>query len=692
MINNMEILAPAGSFESMMAGVNSGADAVYFGYGQFNARRNAKNFDEEAFEKMAAYCKARGVKMYMTLNTLVYDRELEAVKESIQAACHYGVDAVLVQDLGVMRLMKELAPQIPLHASTQMAVHNVSGARQLYEMGFSRVVLAREMSQGEIASVVEQVPVETEVFVHGALCMCLSGQCYMSSLIGERSGNRGLCAQPCRLPFTSSRGDNGYALSLKDLTLVDRIEQLKKLGVNSLKIEGRMKRPEYVAAAVTGFRQALAGETPNMEQLTAAFSRSGFTRGYFDGRTGLEMFGTRQHEDVLAGQKVLKQIAGGIEKEYPHVPVSFTFTMEAGKPVTLTARDRDGREATITGQPPEIAQNRPTTEELVRRSLEKTGGTFYRAEQISCKLQEGLICPASQMNQLRREALEQLTQQRSQITPWHFYGEKPIPTAPKLLNIKIPYLKAQVRTWQQITPKMLEQCRQVAVPMDQLLAHLEEITPALAEKLELALPRLNFGDDSAALGPSLEKIKTAGITHLTTGNIGGIHLGKRMGLTVHGEYGLNITNSLAMQEYAVIGLQDTVVSYELSMARAKALGDTMPYGILAYGRLPLMVTRNCPIKLSGCKNCRQYGVLKDRRGETFEVRCTGRQYSEIFNGKALYLADRREELEGFSFLLLYFTGETPQECDAILEEYASIHGKGAKKENITRGLYYRNVK
>ena len=224
------------------------------------------------------------------------------------------------------------------------------------------------------------------------------------------------------------------------------------------------------------------------------------------------------------------------------------------------------------------------------------------------------------------------------------------------------------------------------------MASLTSLPPLISqniEKIAAALPRLSFGDDAAALTPALKKIKAAGISHITTGNIGGIALSKQLGFTIHGEYGLNITNSLALGEYAALGVQDTVVSYELSMARAKALGDLMPYGILAYGRLPLMVTRNCPVKLSGCKNCRQYGVLKDRRGETFEVRCTQRQYSEIFNGKALYLADKREELEGFSFLLLYFTGETPQECDAVLEDYTTA---ATKRENITRGLYYRNVK
>ena len=687
-MSKMEILAPAGSMESMMAAVNSGADAVYFGYGQFNARRNAKNFDENQFREMARYCKARGVKMYMTLNTLVFDREMEALKESVKAACQNGVDAILVQDLGVMELLRQWAPDIPLHASTQMAVHNVSGAKLMQELGFTRVVLAREMSAEEIRAVVEQVPVETEIFVHGALCMCLSGQCYMSSLIGERSGNRGLCAQPCRLPFSSGRGDNGYALSLKDLTLVDRIEELKALGVDSLKIEGRMKRPEYVSAAVTGFRQALAGQEPNMEQLEAAFSRSGFTRGYFDGKIGIDMFGTRQHEDVLAGQKVLKQLSNQLEKEYPHIPLDFTFTMQAGAPVTLTISDCDGNCVSAVGDVPETAMNRPTSEELVRRSMEKLGGTFYSLNSLNCQLDDGLICPASQMNQLRREALEQLTEIRSQIKPWTFV-DAPIPAHPKMLSLRHPALRAQVRTVSQITKLMAERCELITLPMDQLEKDFDKIPANLLEKIAVSIPRLLLGDDAALLEERLIQLRNKGIRHLSTGNVGGLHLAKRLGFTVHGESSLNIANSLALKEYAELGLEDAVVSFELSQARVRTLGDYLPHGIFAYGRLPLMVTRNCPIKLKGCKNCKQYGVLKDRKGETFEVRCTQRQYSEIFNGKPLYLADRWDEWNSFAFGLLYFTGETAEEIDSIIRAYSENH---EKREGITRGLYYRNVK
>ncbi len=687
-MKELEILAPAGSMESMMAAVNSGCDAVYFGYGQFNARRNAKNFDEADFRRMAQICKARGVKMYMTLNTIVYDREMEDLKESVKAACENGVDAILVQDLGVMELLRQWAPEIPLHASTQMAVHNVSGARQMQELGFTRVVLAREMSASEIHAVVEQVPVETEIFVHGALCMCLSGQCYMSSLIGERSGNRGLCAQPCRLPFSSGRGDNGYALSLKDLTLVDRIKELKALGVDSLKIEGRMKRPEYVSAAVSGFRQVLNGEKPNMEQLEAAFSRSGFTRGYFDGKIGIDMFGTRQHEDVLAGQKVLKQLSNQLEKEYPHVPVNFTFTMKQGEPVSLTAADKDGHSATAVGSVAETAMNRPTDEALVRRSMEKLGGTFYYLDELHCELDDGLICPASQMNQLRREALEQLTEQRSTITPWKFV-DAPVPAHPKMLNLRYPEFHAQVRKVEQISPLMEKSCELIIVPLDQLEKDFDKLSPNVIDKVAASIPRLLFGDDNALLEQRLFAIKAKGIKHLSVGNIGGLHLGKRLGFIVHGESSLNIANSLALKEYAELGLEDAVVSFELSQARVRTLGDYMPHGIFAYGKLPLMVTRNCPIKLKDCKNCKQYGVLKDRKNETFEVRCTQRKYSEIFNGKPLYLADRWDEWNSVNFGLLYFTGESSAEVDSVIKAYTETH---EKMDGITRGLYYRNVK
>lgn len=688
-MKKIELLAPAGNLESLLAAVHSGADAVYFGYGELNARRNAKNFDEQSLGEASRICKERGVKMHMTVNTMVYDREYDQVLKTLEIACRYGIDALIVQDLGVAALVREAAPEMPMHASTQLTVHNVSGAWQAKELGFSRVVLAREMSREEIAAVTAQVPIETEVFVHGALCMCVSGQCYMSSVIGERSGNRGLCAQPCRLPFSSGRrGDSGYALSLKDLSLADRVQELARMGVSSFKIEGRMKRPEYVAAAVSQFRQALLGAQADMDLMAAVFSRSGFTQGYFDGRLGLDMFGTRQKEDVLAGQKVLKSLRDLASKDVPRVGVDFSFSMQQDQPVVLTANDREGHTVSAQGEVPQAALKAPTNEELVRRSLEKTGGTFYYLNSLETELGEGLICPASQLNALRRQALEQLTEQRGQIVP---IGFEPVARQSKRGRspAAVPALRAQIRQISQLTDSLAASCEQIILPLDEVLRHAAELDKSLLPKLAVSLPRVVFGDDAAQLTERLNECRRMGIEHMSVGNLGGVYLGRQLGFTLHGEFGLNIANEGCLQEYEKLGLADCLLSFELSLSRAKAVGGLLPRGLLIYGRLPLMVTRNCPIRLSGCRDCKGFGTLTDRKKEVFEVRCSGRKYSEIFNSRPVYLADRMEELSGFDYGLLYFTSEGPKQVDRILREYTILH---EPMEQITRGLYYRNVK
>ena len=688
-MKKIELLAPAGNLESLLAAVHSGADAVYFGYGELNARRNAKNFDEQSLGEASRICKERGVKMHMTVNTMVYDREYDQVLKTLEIACRYGIDALIVQDLGVAALVREAAPEMPMHASTQLTVHNVSGAWQAKELGFSRVVLAREMSREEIAAITAQVPIETEVFVHGALCMCVSGQCYMSSVIGERSGNRGLCAQPCRLPFSSGRrGDSGYALSLKDLSLADRVQELARMGVSSFKIEGRMKRPEYVAAAVSQFRQALLGAQADMDLMAAVFSRSGFTQGYFDGRLGLDMFGTRQKEDVLAGQKVLKSLSDLASKDVPRVGVDFSFSMQQDQPVVLTANDREGHTVSAQGEVPQTALKAPTNEELVRRSLEKTGGTFYYLNSLETELGEGLICPASQLNALRRQALEQLTEQRGQIVP---IGFESVARQSKRgrSSAAVPALRAQIRQMSQLTDSLAASCEQIILPLDEVLRHAAELDKSLLPKIAVSLPRVVFGDDAAQLTERLNECRRMGIEHLSVGNLGGVYLGRQLGFTLHGEFGLNIANEGCLQEYEKLGLADCLLSFELSLSRAKAVGGLLPRGLLIYGRLPLMVTRNCPIRLSGCRDCKGFGTLTDRKKEVFEVRCSGRKYSEIFNSRPVYLADRMEELSGFDYGLLYFTSEGPKQVDRILREYTILH---EPMEQITRGLYYRNVK
>ena len=277
-----EILAPCGSAEALTAAVRSGADAVYFGAGDFNARRNADNFDGEAFSRAAEICRLHGVRFHVTLNTLAADSQLAALQQTVQRTCREAADALILQDLGALRLVRQMCPDMEKHASTQMSVGTRAGLSLLRSRGLTRAVLPRELSASEIEALCKDKPLELEMFVHGALCMCVSGQCLLSAMLGSRSGNRGLCAQPCRLSF-AAEGGTGHDLSLKDLSLLENAQTLAALQIDSFKIEGRMKRPEYVAAAVTACKSALDGTYTAQQkaELGALFSRSGFTDGYF---------------------------------------------------------------------------------------------------------------------------------------------------------------------------------------------------------------------------------------------------------------------------------------------------------------------------------------------------------------------------------------------------------------------------
>ena len=415
MEKHAEILAPAGGEAQLRAAVLCGADAVYLGLRGFNARAGAENFDENTLPQTVGWCHARGVRVYVTLNTLVTDRELPQWLHSLDAVAAAGVDGVLVQDLGLAKIIRQRYPTLPLHASTQMTIHNLAGARLLEEMGFAQVVLARELSKEEIAAICAGTSMRCEVFVHGALCMSVSGQCYLSSVLGERSGNRGRCAQPCRLDFKSH--GRGYALSLKDLTLTDRLRELEALGVASFKIEGRLKRPEYVAAAVTACRQSLAGEVPDLETLRSVFSRSGFTDGYYTARRDLTMFGTRTREDAAAAAEVLGKLSALTRNEVGRLPVDMVLTMAPGEPATLAVTDGTHR-VEVAGEVPQTALTRPTDEELAHRALEKCGGTPFYLQNLTCHIGEGLMLPLSALNRLRAAALTALAEARSVVVPY----------------------------------------------------------------------------------------------------------------------------------------------------------------------------------------------------------------------------------------------------------------------------------
>ncbi len=400
----IEILAPCGGEEQLAAALDTGADAVYLGATAFSARKNAANFTREQLEAAAKKCRIAGVKIYVTLNTLIFDDELEELAATAVMAEEAGADGVIVQDLGAARVIHRAAPTLRLHASTQMTVTSAAGAEFARKNGFSRVVLAREMSLGEIERVVRSVDIETEVFVHGALCVCVSGQCLMSAMYGGRSGNRGLCAQPCRLDVTC--GNRHNVLSLKDLSVVEALPELDKLGVTSAKIEGRMKRPEYVAAAVTACRDVLAGRKPDTDTLREVFSRSGFTDAYFTG-TLRDMQGIRTPDDAVSSDTLAK-LRRLYAKPYKRRTFDVKLTVRAESPVTAEVSCGDIAFTHITDIVPERALNRATTADELRDRFARTGGTIYTLGNAEILLDDGLMLPASAINAVRREILEKL--------------------------------------------------------------------------------------------------------------------------------------------------------------------------------------------------------------------------------------------------------------------------------------------
>ncbi|MBR0416580.1 MAG: U32 family peptidase [Firmicutes bacterium] len=405
-----EILAPVGGEEQLIAALRCGADAVYFGLQNFNARRNADNFNGENLKNTIRLCHEHSCRVYITINTVVFDDELEDVYRAVDTAALAGADALIIQDFAVAAYARDHYPKLKRFASTQMAVHNSEGVRALQKWGFDRVVLARELSLEEIRKIVNNIGADVEAFVHGAHCMSLSGNCYLSSMIGGRSGNRGLCAQPCRLDCEVCGRD--HALSLKDMSYMGHIKELADAGVGSLKIEGRMKRAEYVAAAVTACKNAREGKDYDLDTLRAVFSRSGFTDGYLMGNRTLDMFGYRTKDDVTAASSdVLKSLAKLYEKETQTVGIDMFFSAKAGEKVTLTVNDGDIW-VSCEGDVPQNAKTQPMTEESVRKNLGKLGGTFYYLKDLQADIEDGLMLPISSLNDLRRRAVAMLTDAR----------------------------------------------------------------------------------------------------------------------------------------------------------------------------------------------------------------------------------------------------------------------------------------
>jgi putative protease len=694
----LEILSPAGSPEGIIAAVQNGADAVYMGFGDFNARRNAKNFTAEDLKKAAEYCRVRGVKIYVTLNTLVSDRELPLVAEQAKLACRLGADALIVQDLGVLRAVRQVVPEMKIHASTQMSVHNLEGVKIAAAMGISRVVLARELSRREISYICKFSPIETEIFVHGALCMCYSGQCYMSSVIGRRSGNRGLCAQPCRLNYSTGGHAAEYLLSLKDNCLIDYLGELESFGVTSVKIEGRMRRPEY-AAIVSGIysRAVREGKGPTSDDLRAlqsAFSRQGFTDGYYTGEKGTQMFGIREEDDK--GDQVIFATArkNYLNGEFQRVPVRFVGIIKRGEPAKLAVLDDRENKAVTQGLTPEPAFHKEITSTSLQTQLHKTGGTPFYCAGVKSQVDSGLSLPAAAINEMRRDLLAELMEKRKFLAP-RTEGEF-VPGYHHLNREDKPVVTASVMKLAQLSKEMAE-CKPsvVYIPAEELDKDKDALVPFLENPditVAVALPRVMHDSERNKVSDLLIIARHLGIKEALVGNIGMIQFAKSMGFAVRGDFGLNVYNSQTLKVLKDLGLLSATLSFELRIEQIRDLSKSIDAEIIVYGRLPLMVTANCIVKNSmGVCACDNFSGIKDRLGASFPVVHEFGCRNVVLNSKKLFLADKRTETGAVGLWgeRLMFTTENAVECAAVMKRYL---GQGDYEPgSYTRGLYYRGV-
>ena len=636
---------------------------MYLGGGSFHARMHANNFGtQESLSEAIALAHFWGVKVYVTLNTMVYDRELDAALAQAEQAARAGADGLIVADVGLGALLHKALPELPLHASTQMSVHRGDAGRLLADAGFSRMVVAREMPADQIALAVKESPIEIEAFVHGALCVSQSGQCLFSSLVGGRSGNRGECAQPCRLPFKDSKGKDFYPLSLKDLSLARYVPEIIDSGVASLKIEGRMKSPEYVYTVTRIWRELLdAGKGADEEQMTAlgkAFSRGGFTDGYYRRRKGEGMLGVRSAEDKSASGEMQK--FRGIQRK---IPIQMQATLAADQPMTLTVRTGE-HTVCVTGAAPEAAHTRPITVEQVQSSLCKLGATPFAASAPEVYIEGEVMVPASALNALRREAAEGLEQAiKAEIAPApvHRIAVAKAQPAGK---------RAATRTARFLYPEQLTDAS--AAYFDIRYLPLEAIASTDVPLCNGAvLPPVIFPEDTANIREMLGKIRAKGIRHLMVGNLGHLPMLEGFDFVLHGDYRLNVANNATVCELEKYGFADVIASAEMSVAQLRDLGGNT--AAIVYGRVPLMTLERCVNKqAAGCAACTKgTAQLIDRKGVKFPV---VREYGHrnlVLNSLPTGMSDKQSALAAGGIVAQHFlfTVESAAQVESVIRAY-----------------------
>ena len=649
-----ELLCPAGSPEALDAAIEGGADAVYLGGAAFNARMNAQNFGGDALRSAVLRAHAYGVKVYLTLNTLVADRELPAFVDAAKDALRAGVDALIVADLGGAAAIRRAVPSAELHASTQMSAHNAEMGRLLGELGYTRMVIARETSAEDICKIVQNSPIEIEMFIHGALCVSHSGQCLFSSIVGGRSGNRGECAQPCRLPFACPKNKNAYPLSLKDLSLAEHVPELIDVGVSSLKIEGRMKSPEYVRDTARIWRRLLderRGATPaEMQVLSDAFSRGGFTDGYYTGQIGRHMLGVRSETDK-SNSRALEPFAGLTRK----ISLSVRASILADRASELSLSD-GSRTVTVTGDIPMSAINAPLTRETVERNLSKFGGTPFSVGSFALELGEGLMLPVSRLNDLRRRALQAFSEGEGDVT---LKENAYVPQKPK--GSRVSERSARFYTPEQITPLAKAYFDRIYLP----LSCYDSVADGVI------MPPVIFDRDGEKIKEMLNVAVQKGAKYALVGNLGHLNAVREAGLIPVGDHRLNATNGESLAALEMLGIDSVILSPELTLPQIRDVGGNS--SVIVYGRLPLMTLEKCVIReIADCNRCKANNVLlRDRRGVEFPILREWEHRNVIYNSLATCMSDREEQLvrAGVTARHFVFSVESPREVDEIIQAH-----------------------
>lgn len=696
----IELLAPAGSREALQAAVQNGADAVYLGLQAFGARQYAKNFDVDSLREAAVYCHLRGVQIHVAMNTLIYDKELPQAVELAAEAVRAGADALIIQDLGLAKALREAEIPIPLHASTQMTIHNLDGVQFAQQAGFSRVVLSRELPKQEIETICREIPIETEIFVHGALCMSYSGQCLLSSMIGGRSGNRGRCAQPCRLPYTMLEDDKnirqGYLMSPKDLCLGAYIPEILSMGIGSLKIEGRMKSAAYVAAVTKVYRDCIDGNramTQREEELLQnVFSRDRFTEAFYAGKTGRGMMKTEASNDDIYDKQdaqLMKRLqetyAPGIENRCRNISVE--IVLQIGKPLSASAWYEQTK-VSCEGQIVQQAKGNPVTHEMVETQLGKLGSSNFILQDLSVELEEQAFVPKSALNAVRRELVEQLEKQIGKRNHEHWTAAYQPPKRRQTVKKDMA-----ITVW-------TETAAQAAAFADQPVARL--YVPAdciqdieISEQTVVYFPAILRDEAMERAKKQLERCWQRGVRKMASGNVGLLLYAREQGFSLFGTADLNVGNATSAAFWEAFGVEAVEASRELNLRCIEALTyrSKLPIEVTGYGKVALMKIENCLIRVAKdgclCAEGKQY-ALQDRKGARMRVTRDG-CISTVYNSVPIYMADRLEELQrsGASAVKLVFTEEPPQQCLQIYREF--VAGEGVPPQHYTRGHFYRGA-